>query len=421
MVDLVIKNVQLQGRSGLASINIVNGKIDAVVDAAARPNEAKRVVDAAGRLLVPAFIDCHIHLDKTNIVDVVRPNRSGTLSEAIEIIWEKKRRYTLEDIIERAGKTVGWGVDHGTTRFRTHVDVDSIGGLTPLQGLLEVRKQFAGVADIEIVAFPQEGILQDPGTELLMRQAMEAGADVVGGMPANERSPRDSRRHVDLVFEIAQAFDADVDMHVDETDDPFYRTLEMVVDKTAQTGRGGRVTAGHTCALAAYDDHYANYVMDKARDAGVNFITNPVTNLMLQGRLDRQPKRRGITRVKELLERRITVAFGQDCVRDTFYPFGKADMLEVALITAHAAHMSLPAEIETVFAMCTNQAAKILRVEDEYGIRVGARADLVLLDCESVSDAIRLQPSRLLVMRAGMVLRDRLSETGTPLVNRNYN
>lgn len=409
MVKTVLRNARLIGKDGFYSVIVEDGKIAAVMDyAGEQPAIDAEMVDCGGHLLAPAFIDCHVHLDKTNIVDVVRPNKSGTLKEAIEIIWEKKRAYTIDDIVERASKTIELGISHGTTRFRTHVDVDSIGGLTPLRGLVEVRKKYAGIVDIQIVAFPQEGIVQDEGTETLMWQAMEEGADVVGGMPANEKSPRDSLRHVQIVFDIAKSFNADVCMHVDETDDPFYRTLEMVIDKTMECGWQGRVTAGHTCALAAYDDHYANYVIEKAKEAQVNFITNPVTNLMLQGRLDCQPKRRGITRVKELLQQGLLVAMGQDCVRDTFYPFGKEDMLEVALICAHAAHMSLPDEIETVFDMCTVNAARILRIEDQYGVKPGARADLTLLNCTNVVDAIRLQPLRLFVMREGITLVSRL-------------
>lgn len=400
--DLLIKNAKIESRQGLFNLYIANGKIAKITKKT--EFEADNTIDALGKLLSPAFIDPHIHLDKTNIVDVVRPNKSGTLTEAIEIIWEKKKNYTIDDIVARASKTIEEAIKNGTTRLRTHVDVDSIGGLMPLKGLVETRKKYAGIVDIQIVAFPQEGILKDPGTAELMRKAMEQGADIVGGMPANEHSPEESRKHVEIVFKLAKDFGADVDMHVDETDDPFYRTLEMVVDKTKEYGWHGRVTAGHTCALAAYDDHYAEYVMDKAKDAGVNFVTNPVTNLMLQGRCDKEPKRRGITRVKELLERGITVSFGQDCVRDTFYPFGKADLLEAALITAHAAHMSLPHEIKAVFEMCTVNAAKIWGVGQDYGIKEGVRADLVLLDCENVHDAIRLQPDRLFVLREGRIL-----------------
>lgn len=402
-MDLIIRNSRVRGVKDLQDIGIIGEKIVALTESISEKGETE--IDARGKLVSPAFVDPHIHLDKTNIVDVVRPNASGTLKEAIEIIWEKKKIYTDDDIVERAGRTILQAVQHGTTRLRTHVDVDTIGGLAPLKGLLEAKKIFADLVDIQIVAFPQEGIIQDAGTEKLLWQAMETGADVVGGMPANERSPRDSRKHVEILFEIARAFDADLDMHVDETDDPFYRTLEMVAEKTIETGYHGRVTAGHTCALAAYDDHYAEYVIGLIKEARMNMITNPATNLMLQGRLDPQPKRRGITRVKELLAEGINVSFGQDCVRDTFYPFGQADMLEVALITAHAAHMSLPHEIETVFDMPTVNAAKILRLED-YGMQVGARADLVIIDCESAGEAIRLLPDRLYVIRKGRVVAE---------------
>jgi cytosine deaminase len=264
--------------------------------------------------------------------------------------------------------------------------------------------------DLQLVAFPQEGILKDPGCEALMWQAMEAGADVVGGMPANEHSPDDSRAHVRICFDIAEKHDADIDMHVDETDDPFYRTLEMIADEALKRGWIGRVTAGHTCALAAYDDHYASYVIEKCAKAQVRFITNPVTNLLLQGRLDKQPIRRGITRVKELLDAGILVSFGQDCVKDTFYPYGSADMLQVANVTAHAAQMSLPPEIETVYDMVTTTAAEILKLKD-YGLAVGKKANLVVVNAKDARDAIRLTPERLFVIREGKIVAKTAVET----------
>lgn len=407
-MDLILRNCRLRGEANLRDIGIVGQKIVQVADRIEAP--ATREIDAEGKLTSPAFIDPHIHLDKTLITDVVRPNVSGTLKEAIEIIWEKKARYTIDDIVERAGKTIMMAARNGTTRLRTHVDVDTIGGLMPLKGLVTARERFSDLVDIQIVAFPQEGILKDPGCEELMWKAMEQGADVVGGMPANEHSPKDSRRHIEICFDIAEKFDADIDMHVDETDDPFYRTLEILADLTIERGWQGRVTAGHTCALAAYDDHYADYVIAKVKEAGIHMITNPATNLMLQGRLDRQPKRRGITRVKELLEAGINVAFGQDCVKDTFYPFGQADLMEVALITAHAAHMSLPHEIETVFDMPTVNSAKILRLTD-YGIAPGNRADIVIIDATEPKDAIRFQPDRLYVIRKGRVIARSTSQS----------
>ncbi|MCL4514507.1 MAG: amidohydrolase family protein [Firmicutes bacterium] len=402
-MNLIVRNCKLKGQPGLKDIGVTGEKIVAVEDHIQAA--ASQEIDARGRLTTPAFIDPHIHLDKTLIADVARPNLSGALQEAIEIIWEKKARYTVEEIVERAGKTIRMAAQNGTTRMRTHVDVDNIGGLTPLKGLLAARERHRDIMDIEIVAFPQEGILKNPGCEDLMREAMETGADVVGGMPANENTPEDSRRHIEICFEIAGRFNADIDMHVDETDDPFYRTLEMLADQTIANGWEGRVTAGHTCALAAYDDHYAGYVIEKVKRAGIHMITNPATNLMLQGRLDPQPRRRGITRVKELLEAGVNVSFGQDCVRDTFYPFGQADMLEVALITAHAAHLSLPREIDQVFEMMTVHAARLLRLGD-YGLEPGCRADIVVLDAGEAGDAIRFRPDRLYVLHRGRVIAE---------------
>jgi len=400
-LDLLIRNAKLRNREGTWDIGVKNGKI-AVIDKNIS-QKAEQEIDAQGKLTVPAFIDPHIHLDKVNIVDVVRPNKSGTLTEAIEIIWDKKAKYTTEDIVERAGDVIRRGAINGTTRMRTHVDVDTIGGLKPLEGVLAAREKYKDIMDIQIVAFPQEGILKNPGCEELMWKAMELGADIVGGMPANEHTPDDSRRHIEICFDIAEKYDADIDMHVDETDDPFYRTLEMLADETIKRGWQGRVTAGHTCALAAYDDHYASYVIEKVKKAGIHMITNPVTNLMLQGRNDKQPVRRGITRVKELLAAGINVSFGQDCVKDTFYPFGSADLLQVALVTAHAAHMSLPHEIEKVFDMMTYDAAKVLRLEN-YGLEEGKDADIVVIDAYTVNDAIRLQPARLFVIKGGRII-----------------
>jgi cytosine deaminase len=401
IADLLIRNLRPWGQDKTIDLAAIKGRFDAATPGM----QAKNTIDAGGRLAVPGFIEPHIHLDKVMINKVVRPNVTGTLTEAIEIIWEKKKHYTTEDIVKRAGAVIESAVANGTTRIRTHVDVDTIGGLKPLEGVVATREKYRHVMDIQIVAFPQEGILRDKGTETLMWQAMEKGADVVGGMPFNEDSPQDSARHIAIAFEIAKKFDADIDMHVDETDDPNARTLEMLADQTITNNYQGRVTAGHTCALAAYPADYARAVIEKVRQAELHMITNPATNLMLQGRLDAEPKRRGITRVGELLAAGLNVSFGQDCVADTFYPFGREDLLEVALLAAHAAHLSLPAQIEQVFAMPTVNAAKVLRVQD-YGLRPGCAADVVILDAPDAAEAIRLQAPRRWVVKRGRVVAE---------------
>ncbi|MBA7507490.1 Cytosine deaminase [subsurface metagenome] len=401
-MDLLIKNARIVGRKALKDIGIEGERIVKIGKIRGR---ARRVINAKGMLTSPAFIDPHIHLDKCMIGDEVRPNISGTLQEAIEIIWERKRRYTVPDIVRRAGEVIQMAALNGTTRMRTHVDVDTISELKPLKGLLETRRKFKHLMDIQIVAFPQEGILRDPGTEELLYKAMELGADLVGGMPHHERPYSKAKPHIDICFEVAKRFDADIDMHVDETDDPRSRSLEYLAEKTVAEEYQGRVTAGHTCALAAYPDDYARKVIRKVKQANINMITNPVTNLVIQGRGDKQPVRRGITRVKELLAAGVNVTFGQDCVNDAFYPFGRADMLEVANITAHAAHLSTLDEIRTVFRMMTYNAARTLGVLHDYGA-VGKRADLVVIDAVSVKDAIRMQPDRRWVIKGGKIIAE---------------
>ena len=238
-----------------------------------------------------------------------------------------------------------------------------------------------------------------------MWKAMEAGADLVGGMPFNEASAEDSARHIALAFEIAAHHDADIDMHVDETDDPQARTLEMLAEQTMAHGWQGRVTAGHTCALAGYEEDYAKRVIGLVRDAGIHMIVNPATNLMLQGRGDAQPKRRGITRVKELLEAGVTVACGQDCIRDPFYPFGRGDPLEVAFLASHAAHMSRPQEIETVFDMLTGAAARTMGLRD-YGADPGFVADLAIIDAADPLEALTRRADRTHVIKRGRVVAE---------------
>ncbi len=399
--SLILRNVRPWGESGTHDLAVIDGRLAGVT----LGMTADRTIDAGGRLAVPGFIEPHIHLDKALIVDSVRPNVSGTLTEAIEIIWERKRRYDIDEIAERAGRVIEAAIANGVTHIRTHVDVDNIGGLRPLEGLVKARERYQHVITMQIVAFPQEGILRNAGTESLMWEAMERGADVVGGMPFNEDSLEASAKHIAIAFQIAKRFDADIDMHVDETDDPAARTLELLADQTMANDWQGRVTAGHTCALAGYPDDYAAMVMDKVAAAKMHMITNPATNLMLQGRLDRQPKRRGITRVQELLDRGINVSFGQDCVKDTFYPFGQNDMLEVAFLTAHAAHLSMPDQIESVFAMPTINAAKVLRIDD-YSFAPGSPANIVIIDATSAAEAIRFQSPRRWVIANGRVVAE---------------
>jgi len=403
-LDILIRNVALWGADGLQDVGIAGGRFASI-----GPGEAAAVatltLDAEGRLAVPGFVEPHIHLDKALISERAPSNVSGTLTEAIEILWEIKRNYDVEEIADRASRVIGRAIENGILRLRSHVDVDPIGGTRPAQGVIRARDRFRDLIDIQVVAFPQEGIVRSPGTADLMRQVMKLGADVVGGMPFNEASPADSRRHIEIVFDIAAEFDADIDMHVDETDDPAARTLEILAELTIARGWQGRVTAGHTCALAGYPRDYADHVIGRLRQADVNMIANPATNLMLQGRLDDYPKRRGVTQVKELLAAGVNVACGQDCVHDTFYPFGQNDPLEIAFLLCHASHMSLPGEILTVMNMVTHNGARALRLPD-FHVAVGSPADLVVLDARSPREAFTTRAPRRWVIRKGRLISE---------------
>ncbi len=400
--DLIIRNADIRGPHGPVDLAISGGVYVAhdTVDPA-----AARILDAEGRLCVPGFVEPHIHLDKVLLADSIPVNVSGSLDEAIAILGARKDSYTSADIIERAGQIIRSAVTNGVTRMRTHIDIDTGCGLTAFNALLDVRAQFADLLELQIVAFPQKGIVGDPGCEALLREAMDRGADQIGGMPFNEPGPQESRAHIEIAFDIAREHDCTVDMHIDETDDPEARTLEMLCEATVAHGWQGRVVAGHTCALAAYPDAHANRVMDMVAEAGIHMATNPATNLMLQGREDSHPKRRGITRVKKLLDRGVNVAFGQDNLRDMFYPFGRDDPLELAFLLAHAAHMSQPDEIEAVFNMTTQGGAKVLGLTD-YGMEPGCAGDLVVLDAQSPLEAIVEKPDRRYVIRRGRVVAE---------------
>jgi cytosine deaminase len=280
------------------------------------------------------------------------------------------------------------------------VDIGTIGGLTPLHGLQLARDQAAHICDVEIVAFPQEGIIRDPGADRLMEEAMELGADVVGGLPWYEYSDDDARQHIDFCFELARRFNKDIHMLVDDTDNPNSRSLEYLAIATMRNGYEGRVSASHCGALAAYDDTHASKVIDMVREAGITIVTNPHISLMLAGRYDHEPKRRGITRIRELLEAGVNLASGQDDVADPYYPFGKPDQLEVASMVCHAAHFNQSHEIENSISMISENAARCMNVRD-YGIKPGDRADLVVLPVEDLVTAVRLQPPRTVVLFKG--------------------
>jgi cytosine deaminase len=400
-MDLIVRHVRLSRLEGTRDVGITGDRIEAVDEhlAEVAPNE----IDAAGNLLMPTYVNGHIHLDKCFLQEQMRPNRDYTFAECLELTWEHKVRYTTEAILERAGRSVEEGIRNGTTVFRAFADVDSIGKLRGLEGLLALREQWRDVARIEVVAFPQEGILRDPGSADLMEEAMRLGADVVGGLPWFEMLDEDARAHIDLCFDLAKRYDKDIHMLVDDTDNPLSRSLEYLAVRTLREGYQGRVSASHCGALAAYNEVHANRVMDLLRRAGVSVSSNTHISLVVQGRYDQEPIRRGITRVKQLWRQGINVFSSQDDVADPFYPFGRNDQQEVAAYLCHTAHMAAPSEIEAAFAFVTYNAARALRLGD-YGLEPGCRADLNVLAAATLREVLRLQQPPRWVIRNGKVL-----------------
>jgi cytosine deaminase len=390
----------------LASGDVVNLHLDggqiASISHGHGPASADSI-EAHEGLLLPAYIDTHIHLDKA-LTRARLTEPDGTLTGAIAAARDAKSAFTLEDVRARARSVIHASVMTGTTRLRAHTDIDSISGLLALKGVLAAARDCAYIAEVTTVAFPQEGIVRDPGTAELMVAAMAAGADIVGGMPHWELTEADQREHVRICFDIAQQFNADVDMHVDETDDGSVRTLEMVVAETRERQWQGRVTVGHVCSLAAADDDYAARVIADCAELGISVVANPMTSLVLQGREDRGLVRRGTTRISELLAGGVNVAFGQDCVLDAFTPFGRGDMLEVALISAHAAHLTTAEGLDVVLSGVTSAAATSWRIDGRYGVQRGARADLQLYAASTWAEVLRLQDPPTHVWHSGRLV-----------------
>ena len=397
-MDIIIRNARIRGRNENVDIAIDGDKISAV--AANYPGRAAREIDASGKLVLPGLFNLHYHADKCLLGETMRPNVSGTLPEAIEITNEFKRKYDPVEVAARAVRTIEQGVKNGTTFFRLFCDVGTIGGLRAARGLLLARDKMKKYCRIQVVAFPQEGISRDPGAAELMEEAIKEGCDVVGGLPWYEYTDEEARQHIDICFAMAMKHDLDIHMLVDDTDDANSRSLEYLARKTMRENFNGRVTASHCGAMAGYNDVYAAKVVDMVANAGITISVNAHINLVCSARLDREPKRRGTARVKELLARGANVITSQDDVNDPYYPFGKPDPLECASMMGHVAQLTLPHELEQVMDMITVNAARAARVAD-YGIAPGMRADLVVVDAPSVHEALRLQPPRLHVLKDG--------------------
>ncbi|WP_322988651.1 amidohydrolase family protein [Hoeflea sp.] len=386
-----------------ADIAIRDGRIAAI--AANIDAEAGESIDIAGNLVSPPFVDPHFHMDATLSYGQPRINASGTLLEGISLWGELKPLLTHDAVIERALAYCDWAASMGLLAIRSHVDVCD-DRLLAVEALLEVKKQVADYIDLQLVAFPQDGLYRSPTARANTIRALDMGVDVVGGIPHFERTMADGRASVTELCEMAAERGLMVDMHCDESDDPMSRHIEQLAYETQRLGLGGRVAGSHLTSMHSMDNYYVSKLLPLIAEAEVAAIPNPLINITLQGRHDSYPKRRGMTRVPEMLKHGIRVGFGQDCVLDPWYSLGTADMLDVAFMGLHVAQMTSPADMRGCYEMVTTQSAAIMGLAD-YGLEVGKRADLVVLDAGNPIEAIRLRATRLLVMARGKVIARR--------------
>jgi cytosine deaminase len=410
----LLRNVRTIGHNGTAVDILIDGGLIVDVGPALDPVGAE-LVEGTGGLVLPAFVNIHVHLDKCFTRDHASPSASPTLDDSVRETWHLKRSFTVEGIVERASRAVSEALRHGTTTIRAFADVDPIGGTVPVEGLCALRERWRDLVAIEVVAFPQEGIVRSPGTEELMDQAMAVGADVVGGMPWFECSDEDARHHVDICFDLAERHNADVHMLADDTDDPTSRSLEYVALQAERRGFHGRVAASHCGALSAYDDAHAARVIDLVAKAQMTIVSNSHINLIFGGRTDRGRIRRGTTRLAELRAAGVNLASAQDDVFDPYYPFGRNDQLEVAQYMSHVAQFVAPDDIAFAFAMVTDHAARAMRLAD-YGLEVGCAADLVVYEAPNATEALRrMQPPSMVVRRGTVVAHSSCtSEVASP-------
>ncbi len=400
MIDMIIRKASLPDGRKNYDIAITNGLIDQV--APMIDGTAAKEIDATGYLVTPPFVDSHFHLDTTLSYGQPRINKSGTLLEGIALWGELKPRLTIDGIKARAEKLCHWAIAKGTLAIRSHVDI-SDDRLLAVEALLDIRRQFKPYIDIQLVAFPQDGYFRYAGNQENLRRALDLGLDVVGGIPHFERSMNDGTKSVTELCQLAADRGLRVDMHCDESDDPLSRHIETLAFETGRLGLSGRVTGSHLTAMHSMDNYYVSKLLPLIKEAGVHAVANPLINITLQGRHDTYPKRRGMTRVKEMLAAGINVSFGHDCVMDPWYSLGSHDMLEVAHMGLHVAQMTGTNEMRQVFDAVTKNGAKTLGLEG-YGITPGSHADLVILQAADIHEALRIKPVRLYVIRRGKII-----------------
>ena len=414
----IIRNAKLKEKDKLVDIVIEDGKFKNIGENI--KGEFKEEIDANGNLVCPPFIESHVHLDATLTVGTPRYNESGTLLEGIEIWGERKKTLTKEDIKKNALKTIKWLMANGVLYIRTHAD-SSEESLMTVEALLEVKEEMKDYVDIQIVAFPQDGVFSHKGMDKLTEKAIQMGADVVGGIPHGEMTREDGIKSIECIFDIAKKYNKLIDIHTDETGDDQSRFSEVVAKHTIENEMQSLVTISHATAMHNYDNEYASKLIGLLKRADINIVANPSSNALIQNRLDGYPRKRGHTRVDELIKRGVNVSIGNDDIMDPFAPLGKGNMLQAAYLLAHTAHLSGNKDLLNLFDMITVNAAKTLNLKD-YGIEVGNSANFIILDAKDEREAIRLTSEVLYAFKNGnMILKTTPAKRNLQIKNKNYN
>ncbi|RDW15822.1 cytosine deaminase [Oceanobacillus arenosus] len=401
---MIIKNATLRGKDGLWHLIIEDGKFHKITQVLENV-EGEEVIDVKGAIVLPPFIEPHIHLDTTLTAGEPEWNQSGTLFEGIQRWSQRKETLTAEDVKTRSKTALKWQIAQGIQHVRTHVDVTDP-DLTALKAMLEVKEEMAAYVDIQLVAFPQEGINSYPNGAELLEESMKMGADVVGGIPHFEFTREYGVDSLKIAFDLAEKYDRLVDIHCDEIDDEQSRFVEVVAAEAYKRGLGTRTTASHTTAMGSYNDAYTYKLFRLLKLSNINFVSNPLVNIHLQGRFDTYPKRRGLTRVKELQEAGLNVCFGHDDIFDPWYPLGTGNMLQVLHMGIHASQLMGYEQIVNSIDLITKNSARTLNIEDNYGIEEGKAANFIVLSAENEYEAIRKQATVRYSFRNGKIIAE---------------
>lgn len=402
---MIIKNATLRGKEGLWHLVINEGRFEKVTKELDEVEFKGEIIDVGGSLVLPPFIEPHIHLDTTLTAGEPEWNLSGTLFEGIQRWSQRKESLTLEDVKTRSKKAIKWQIAQGIGHIRTHVDVTDP-TLTALKAMLEVKEEMKEYVDIQLVAFPQEGILSYPNGIELLEEAIKMGADVVGGIPHFEFTREYGVESMKIAFDLAEKYDRLVDIHCDEIDDEQSRFVEVVAKEAYERGLGSRTTASHTTAMGSYNDAYTYKLFRLLKLSNINFVSNPLVNIHLQGRFDTYPKRRGLTRVKELAEAGLNVCFGHDDIFDPWYPLGTGNMLQVLHMGIHASQLMGYEQIMNSIDLITTNSAKTLQIEEHYGIGEGKPANFIVMDAENEYETIRKQAKVRYSFRNGKIIAE---------------